>query len=339
MKKLSSVNKFIFLLNNIFAVLLMLLFLIPNLKPDDYGIISILSLVAPALIIINLLFVIYWVIIGFKKQLMLSFIVLLLSFIFIPKLYKFNNEIASVKKEHFRIMTYNVRKFNMYNWLNIEDINTKIKELIVNEDPDILALQEYRNLEGFKLNYPYFYNPLTTKKDYSGLAIYSKYPIINKGFIGYKKNVSDAIYADIIKKEDTIRIYNFRLATTGVIPDKDFFGHKNSERLIKRIRRSFKVHQNQIETLNSHLKDCEYRVILVGDLNNTAYSWDYTNIKNEFQDTFSEAGKGFGKTYEFKRFPLRIDYIFVDEDIKVIDHKNLKQKFSDHYPVLATLEL
>ena len=74
-------------------------------------------------------------------------------------------------------------------------------------------------------------------------------------------------------------------------------------------------------------------------MNNTAYSWDYTNIKNEFQDTFSESGKGFGKTYEFKKFPLRIDYIFVDEGIKVIDHKNLKQKFSDHYPVLATLEL
>ena len=339
MKKLSSVNKFIFLINNVFAILLIISFFTPSLMPEKFGIIALLSLVTPALIIINLVFVIFWIIIGFKKQVILSFFVLLLSLFFIPKLYKFNNEKDSVSIDHLRIMTYNVRKFNVFNWLKIKNIETEIKELITNEDPDILMLQEFRSIDNFKLNFPYFYNHITNKNFQSGLVIYSKYPVINKGAIGFNRSGKDAIYVDIVKENDTLRVYNFRLNSTGVIPDEDFFGHKDSEKLIKRLYNSFKTHQKQIDTLNAHIKNCPFKVILAGDLNNTAYSWDYKNIKNEMKDTFLEAGKGFGKTYEFKKFPLRIDYIFVDENINVIDHKNLKQKFSDHYPIIATLDL
>jgi endonuclease/exonuclease/phosphatase family metal-dependent hydrolase len=307
--------------------------------PEKFGIIALLSLVTPALIIINLVFVIFWIIIGFKKQVILSFFVLLLSLLFIPKLYKFNNEKDSASIDHLRIMTYNVRKFNVFNWLKIKNIDAEIKELITNEDPDILMLQEFRNIDNFKLNFPYFYNHIANKNVQSGLAIYSKYPVINEGAVGFNRSGKDAIYVDIVKENDTLRVYNFRLNSTGVVPDEDFFGHKDSEKLIKRLRKSFKTHQKQVDTLTSHVKNCPYKVILAGDLNNTAYSWDYKNIKNEMKDTFLEAGKGFGKTYEFKKFPLRIDYIFVDENIKVIGHKNLKQQFSDHYPIVATLEL
>ena len=339
MKKFSFVNKFIFLINNVFAILLIISFFTPSLIPEKFGIIALLSLVTPALIIINLVFVLFWIIIGFKKQVILSFFVLLLSLLFIPKLYKFNAKEPSKNKNSLSIMTYNVRKFNIFNWLKIKNIDTEIKTLIINEDPDILMLQEFKNIDDFKLNYPYFYNHITNKNVQSGLVIYSKYPVINKGAIGYNQSGKDAIYVDIVKENDTLRIYNFRLETTGVVLDKDFFGHKDSEKLIKRLRNSFKTHQKQIDTLNAHIRDCQYKVILAGDLNNTAYSWDYKNIKNELKDTFLEAGKGFGKTYQFKKFPLRIDFIFVDENIKVIDHKNLKQKFSDHYPIIATLDL
>ena len=74
-------------------------------------------------------------------------------------------------------------------------------------------------------------------------------------------------------------------------------------------------------------------------MNNTAYSWAYKHVKGDFKDTFLEAGKGFGKTYEFKKFPLRIDYILVDKRLKILNHNNLTQRFSDHFPVMATVEL
>jgi len=335
--KLSLINRILFLLNNVFAIALVIAFVIPKLSPKDYGVLSILSLATPALIVVNLIFVIYWTLVGFKKQLLLSFFVLLLSLIFIPSVYEFNTS-ATAKKNSLHIMTYNVRKFNIYKWLDIANIDTKIKDLINTENPDILCLQEYRKMETFKLNYPFDYNYLTVNNVQPGLAIYSKYPIINKGSIGDERHSVDAIYADVVKNNDTIRIYTFRLESLGVIPNKDYFGHENSERLIKRIRRSFIFQQNQIQSLNDHINNCKHKIILTGDLNNTAYSWAYKNIKNDLQDSFLEAGNGFGKTYEFKKFPLRIDYIFADKDMNIINHKNYTEKFSDHYPVSATIE-
>ncbi len=342
--KLSLINKIFFLLNNIFAIALVISFFIPKLSPEKYGILALLSLVTPILIIINFTFVIYWTLIGFKKQLLLSFFVLLLSLLFIPSVYEFYNNGTTNNKNSLSIMTYNVRKFNKFKWIKTKNIESKISKFINEENPDILTLQEYGDLKSFKLNYPYPYNHISYnyyKKTYvqSGLVVYSKYPIINKGSLGLGKFTSTIIYTDIVKKNDTLRVYNFHLASLGVVPDKEYFGHKDSEKLIKRLSSSFKIQQKQIDTLNSHIKLCKYKVILAGDMNNTAYSWAYKNIKNSLQDSFLEAGKGFGKTYEFKKFPLRIDYIFVDKSIKITNHKNFKQKYSDHYPISATLEL
>ena len=76
---------------------------------------------------------------------------------------------------------------------------------------------------------------------------------------------------------------------------------------------------------------------MAGDLNNTAYSWAYKNTKNNLQDTFLEAGEGFGTSYKFKGFPLRIDFIFVDQKIKINTHKKYEIKYSDHYPISTTI--
>ena len=139
--KLSLINRIMFLLNNVFAIALVISFIVPELSPKNYGILSLLSLLTPALIILNLVFVIYWTVVGFKKQLLLSFFVLLLSLIFIPSVYEFNNG-NTTNNNSLHIMSYNVRKFNMYNWLKIENIDSKISEFIKNESPDVLAIQE-----------------------------------------------------------------------------------------------------------------------------------------------------------------------------------------------------
>ncbi len=345
--KLSLLNRIFFLLNNVFAIALVISFFIPNLTPEKYGAFALLGLLTPVLIIINFIFIIYWTFIGFKKQLILSFVVLLLSYLFIPSIYKFYNNSSSDNQNSLRIMTYNVRKFNKYKWLKIEKIDSIIGDFVTKENPDIVVMQEYQNLKSFTLEYPYYSNPLKNlysdpvenKKHRINQIIFSKYPIINEGLVRHTKLLVSTMYVDIVKNTDTLRIYNFHLESLGVIPGEDYFGHKDSEKLFKRLSSAFKQQQQQIDTLNTHIKLCKYKVIVAGDMNNTAYSWAYKNIKNDLQDSFLEAGKGFGKTYEFKKFPLRIDYIFVDKNIKITNHKNFKQKYSDHYPISATLEL
>lgn len=295
---------------------------------------------------------IFWVLIGFKRQFTVSLFALIIGLFTAPSLYKVGAN-SSASYDELTIMTFNVRKFNKYKWIKSENIDSKISEFIRNEKPDILALQEYQKFEDFKVEYPYYYNHYTKSTNYnhdskntnynrvktyqSGLTIFSKYQIINKGSVQYKTALSSIIFVDIIKNSDTIRIYNFHLESLGVIPDKNYFGHKDSERLFKRLNKSFKIQQIEIETLNHHIKNCKYKTIIVGDLNNTAYSWVYKNLKKNRKDSFLEAGSGFGKTYSFNSFPLRIDYIFASESISVNQHENYDVKYSDHYPVMATV--
>ena len=40
-------------------------------------------------------------------------------------------------------MSYNVRLFNAYGWINDPDISNKIEALIQEENPDVICFQEY----------------------------------------------------------------------------------------------------------------------------------------------------------------------------------------------------
>ena len=57
------------------------------------------------------------------------------------------------------------------------------------------------------------------------------------------------------------------------------------------------------------------------------------------QDTFEEKGQGFGKTFDLKIVPFRIDFILVDKSMDLITHENFELKLSDHYPVLTSIRL
>ncbi|WAC03292.1 endonuclease/exonuclease/phosphatase family protein [Lacinutrix neustonica] len=80
-------------------------------------------------------------------------------------------------------------------------------------------------------------------------------------------------------------------------------------------------------------------MIVCGDFNNTAFSYVYKKIKGDLKDTFKVAGNGFGRTYNFKFFPMRIDFILVDKAFSINGFKTYNVQYSDHYPVMATLSL
>lgn len=342
MKKLSFINKIIFIINNVFALSLILTFFLPYIKPSSIATAPVIGLFTPALILINALFVCYWIIFGLKKQFFLSFLVLFIGYFIAPSFYKFSSTNKKSDKQQLSVLSYNVRKFNMYKWIEDKHLLEKINSFIKKENPDIITFQEFKKNSKLTLNYPYkhIHRSYNWNKEFSypsGLAFFSKYPIIDTGAVKYKKVFTSIAYIDILKNKDTIRVYNFHLESLGVNPGQEYFGHKDSEGFIKKLRKSFKVQEVEIDTLNHHLKKHKLKTIITGDMNNTPYSWAYRNLKGDLQDTFVEAGKGFGKTYNFKGFPLRIDYIFADPNFEVLQHKNYNIKYSDHFPIMATL--
>ena len=339
MKKLSWLNKLLFVLNSLFAFLLLLSYLIPFISPNSFPTISIFSLVVPVLIIVNILFTIYWVI-KLKKQFLLSTLILLIGFQYINSLYKISEK-KILLNDDVKIMSYNVRLFNIYKWKKEgkEETLKLVKDFIKEKDPDIICFQEFLTAYDVNFDYKYKFINNNPNKDisYFGQAIFSRYKIINSGSLNFNSLANNAIFVDLVKNNDTLRIYNVHLESQKIQLSKENFGEKNSDRLLKRIQNTFKKQADQAEKLLAHEETSNYKTIICGDFNNTAFSYVYRKLKNSKKDAFIEAGKGFGKSYDYI-FPARIDFILTDKNITINNFKTYDNQYSDHFPVMARLK-
>jgi endonuclease/exonuclease/phosphatase family metal-dependent hydrolase len=334
LKKLSLLNKIVYVLNSLIATLLLLSFLLPYISPKTIPVFAILSLFVPFLIIINLVFAIYWLL-QLKKQFLLSAIILGIGWLFSTPFYKITENNSSLNTD-LKVMSYNVRMFNHWKWVDDKNISKKINTFISDQSPDILLFQEYYSLEKEKFNYPYKYIKTKNKKDIIGLAIYSKYPIINSGSLNLEHTSNNIIFADIKRKKDTIRVYNLHLQSLELNTNKENFGQADSEKLVARLKERFQRQAEQTEIFLEHEKSFKGKKIVAGDFNNTCYSWVYNQISKNKKDTFVEAGIGFGKTFNYW-FPMRIDFILTDENAIVSQFSSFSEKNSDHFPIMAKI--
>lgn len=341
MKNLSLLNKLVFLLNNIFALLFLASFAIPYVAPETLPILSVLSLMVPMFIFVHVIFALYWILAGMKKQMLLSLFCLFTSIAFSYFPYKFNERIV-VSGNSFGVMSYNVRLFNKYNWIDKKDIPQSIENVVAEQDPDVLSLQEYDSHPNIKSMYPFHHEVLKGKKNKYGLAIFSKFPIVGSGSLEFKNSTNNAIYADVVRNKDTIRVYNIHLESLWIKPDSvelSGLDEDKSKKLFKRLSSAFTKQQGQVIKFLDHKSNSPGRLIVCGDFNNTSYSWAYKNLKDDLKDSYLEAGHGFGKTYSFNRYPLRIDFILIDPSFNVNEHKNFDLGLSDHEPILARISL
>ena len=338
MKELSLFNKIVFFFNNVCALLFIASFVIPYIAPKTFPLIAVISLLVPFLLSAHLVFIIYWIITGFKKHMFLSVFCIILSIIFSAFPYEFNKKVITSNNE-LSLMTYNVHLFNKYNWINKENLATNIVDFIHKQDPDILAVQEFSPNSKVNFNYPYKSIVLKGEKISFGQAIFSKYKIISKGSVDFDNSSNNAIYVDILKNKDTIRIYNIHLESLRLGNNQELLIEEKSDKIIRRLTKGFVKQQEQVEKFLEHKAQFKGKIIISGDLNNTSYSWVYHQIKKEMYDTFIEAGNGFGKTFDLRKYPLRIDFILVDETMEVNEHQNFTVVYSDHFPVMARIGL
>ena len=338
-KKLSLASRIIFFFNSVFAALLLLSYILPYAVPKSFPILSVLSLLVPVFIIINFFFMLFWIL-AVRKQFFLSFIVLIIGYSHVSSLYKFSKNTTEATENSLSIMSYNVRLFNIYEWLKEPHVDKKIVDLVHSEFPDVIAFQEFHSKQASAFSfYQHQYVVLTGKNKKTGQAIFSKYPIIHKGSIDFPNTANNAIFIDIVKKKDTIRVYNLHLESLRINPKEEELSQENSGRLLKRMANTFKMQQTQAELFEQHREQGRYKEIILGDFNNTQFSNVYKKIKGDMKDAFVEAGQGFGKTLDFAFFPMRIDFILVDESFTVHSFKTFSEHFSDHFPIQSVISL
>ena len=337
MKNISFVQKIILFFTWIAVIFLVLGFITPFIPPKYFPQLSFIGLIYPYIVIVNVLLLLYWLI-NLKKYFILPLLALLLNFNNLHALFQSSGK-HSIDKEGITIMSYNVRLFNAYHWIKKKAVDIDISNFLKDQAPDILLLQEYR--DGQKTDFSqYKYKNLVLKgnKRRSGLGIFSKFPIINKGDVHFNHTYNNAIWADIKIGRDTIRVYNVHMQSHRVHPQDIPEGDKI--KLSDKISRDFVKQYEQALKLDEHMKKTHHPIILGGDFNNTAFSYIYRKIKGDRkQDAFVEAGKGFGFTWKYKYFPFRIDFLLIDKAFFVREFQTLNQiKYSDHYPIKTLIK-
>jgi len=93
----------------------------------------------------------------------------------------------------------------------------------------------------------------------------------------------------------------------------------------------------QSQKVLAHIRKSPYPVVVGGDFNEPPTSYVYQQFNTQLEDAFRTAGNGFGSTYGGKIPMLKIDYLFYDPHLRVLEHKIDRKSFSDHYPMRTRL--
>ena len=358
-KKGSGIRRFtrnILLAVNLFLVILLVLaYLSIYINPATVAFPALFGLAYPYIAAANVGMVIVWIL--FRKWYALfSAIALAAGFGYIHNFIRFANH---GKEEHhdLKLMSYNVRLFNIYE-SGEKNTHSKMLQLMKNEDPGILCLQEYfvkgdpaageRKLkEGIgSQRFTHFKLIKSGTASRYGIATVSRYPIIHRGDVIHPGSSSLTIYSDIVVDTDTFRVYNnhlqsFRLRRvegnllSEITGEEKGSSMDNISGIYRSLMQGFASRALQVDRVRRHMESSPYPVIVAGDFNDTPVSYTYRVMRRGLNDAFVEAGYGAGFTYRGKYPPNRIDYVLYSEEIECTDFDIVKVRYSDHYPVIA----
>jgi endonuclease/exonuclease/phosphatase family metal-dependent hydrolase len=261
---------------------------------------------------------------------------------------------STVQQEDISVLSFNAKQFRQRK--TYEEFSFAMIKWAANDSSDIKCFQEYSTnsrwpvLDVTKQISERGYQRFTFSAEMHdaehnpGLAIFSKFPIIDSGVVWKKYgSINAGIFADVNINGDILRIYNVHLGSMGL----QLYQYKRPsnylskvKRLISRLKYGAEVRSSQIDMLISHVADCPHPFIICGDFNETPYSYNYIKLRKLYKNAFEEAGDGFGFTFNSILFFLRIDHQFYDERFTPIDYKvDRSMKISDHFPTRASYRL
>jgi endonuclease/exonuclease/phosphatase family metal-dependent hydrolase len=340
---------------------LLLSYLCPFVHPETIWIIPFFGLAYPVIICISLFFLLYWALLRSRWFFIVLGVILLGGKLHFRTLaVTFSPEEATAEEEVLKIMSYNVRLFDLYNESETERNSNRnaIISYIHEMNPDVVCFQEFYHQDkpsDFStkdtltalLDIEYYHerysHKMTGRKNY-GICMLSKYPIIAKGdvmFLNSAHSDNYCIYADIVKGNDTIRVYNIHLQSIKLQQDDyALFGEgKNRQSapekstvrlLIEKLSIAYPTRADQALRVTEHMETSPYPVVICGDFNDTPLSYVYNQFDRRLTDAFRETSSGLGVTYAGKVPAGRIDYIFHTPDLAAQHFRIQHKAYSDH---------
>lgn len=329
----------------------------PYVQPVEHPVRSCFGLAFPIFLILNGLFLLFWLIIRQYKAALLPVLGFVVCYGPLLTYMPINRHTSNVSEKSIKLLSYNIMGFN--NDVKTEEGNP-ILNYLKNSEADILCLQEYRTLTSSKKltqkdidqalkDYPYHNIQLAgeAKGNLNQLACYSKYPILSARWVDYDSQSNGSVAYELLVEGDTLLLINNHLESNKLTKaDKDVYTDmlespekgkvKSGLRLlVGKLAEASALRAPQADSVACLVKRSRHKdVVVCGDFNDSPLSYAHHAVARHLDDAFRQSGCGFGISYNQNRFYFRIDHIFVSKNLKTYNctvDRSIKD--SDHYPV------
>ncbi len=363
-------KQFIIICNVIVSVCILLLYALPYLSPATSWIVNLFALLFPFLLILQLGFLVFWLMVK-RKLAFIPVVTLVLSWNLIGSFFGFHpsEKATQPTTETVRVVTWNAHLFNFFE--NGGLLDPAMLQEAKSFKADVLAVQEFVfsldsaspiTLEKVKQKLGYRYAVTANDRAFGVhtnirqkneryhpfcVAIFSNYPIIRWEKVQSIKEYNHTfLWADVLVKGDTIRFFNIHLQSMHFakndyafienIDQQDMDDVQTAGRnIIRKMKTANLLRSTQARDIKDEIRKSPYPVIVCGDMNDVPNSNAYQIISKDLYDAFTEKGWGIGRTFKFLSPTLRIDYILHSKSLQVGRVQVLRSPRSDHSPVLA----
>lgn len=357
-------NRFFGLTNRVLmliaAALLVVSYLSMLVNPAKLWLMSLAGLLFVPFAFLNV-FLLIWAFVRRSKAFVIPLLALIPAFFLLGRYARFvsEEEAAPVVTSDgsIKVMSWNVGRFALsHRTLDFEDYQEcadSVFDYIRKQDADVICLQEVRVSDSRKIRqylakkmpgYSAEYYIFPARSGSFGNVTLSRMPVRNRGVIRFDESANLAIFTDYKSGDRTFRVYNchfesYNISFSGIVK-----GLLESDREVftvtgEKMRRSITRRPKQVNKVFDDIEDCPVEAFVCGDFNDNPTSYTYYRMMRDRQDTFVEAGNGFGATYSLMWPLLRIDYILCPKSAQIISHETPHVRLSDHYPVISELVL
>ncbi|RXK60476.1 hypothetical protein ESA94_08380 [Lacibacter luteus] len=371
----SFTKRIIIICNIAVSVCMLLLYLLPALPASVSWIVNLFALLFPFLLLLQLGFLVFWVIVK-RKLALIPVITILLSWNLIGSFFGFHagaKQTTNKEAGTFRVVTWNAHLFNFFENKGLLD-DAMLQEA-KKKKADVLAIQELVfsldtsspiTLQKVKQKLGYKYVAAANDRAFGVhtnirqkneryhpfcVAIFSNYPIIRwKKEQSIKEYNHTFLWADLLINGDTIRFFNIHLQSMH-FAKKDYEFIENIDQqdmgdvqtagknILRKMKTANLLRSSQARDIRKVIEESPYPVVLCGDMNDVPNSNAYQIISDDLYDAFTEKGWGIGRTFKFLSPTLRIDYVLHSKALSVKQVQVHKTNRSDHSPVLADFKL
>ncbi len=352
------VGRIVLVLNLLAALALWVCCLSTRLHPATFPKLTLLGLSFPAILLVNILFIVVWACTNYRRV-WIPIVLMLPCTGYILDYCPLSLGGSERPDGCLKIVTWNTSNFGG-EWEDKEEGKRLTKDYLKNCQADIICLQEssiweesIREFLDSMKNMGYCYD-----RDH-GTMLFSRLPIVESDTLAYETHTENGIRGNsskwykLLAGEDTLILVNNHLESNRLKRDikkkyVETLDKPEYERLREsghdigsRLKQSTSLRGYQTDSLVSLAQRFEgMPTILCGDFNDTPISYTYQQLVEVLKNTYRESGTGIGLSYNQRGFWVRIDHIFVSSHWQSYDTQvDTSIHTSDHYPLVSWLKL